>query len=103
MGQPPWSDLRRYLENSPYFRADRIRTPILIIHGRDDSACPVDDAERMFSALKRLGRTAQLSVYEGQGHVIYEWEPKQAIDAAGRTLDFLQRHMGKDRDRLIGR
>lgn len=103
MGQPPWSDLRRYLENSPYFRTDRIRTPMLIIHGRDDSTCPVDGAERMFSALKRLGRTAQLAVYEGQSHVIYEWEPKQAIDAAGRTLDFLQRHMGKDRDRLIGR
>jgi dipeptidyl aminopeptidase/acylaminoacyl peptidase len=70
--------VRRYVENSPYFRADRIHTPILIIHGRDDSTCPVDDAERMFSALKRLGRTAQLAVYEGQGHVIYEWESKQA-------------------------
>ena len=95
MGQPPWSDLRRYLDNSPYFRADRIRTPLLIIHGRDDGACPVqrrrDDVQ---SALKRLGRTAQLAVYEGEGHVIYDWEPKQAIDAAERMLDFLRRHLG---------
>ena len=103
MGQPPWSDLRRYVDNSPYCRADRIRTPMLIIHGRDDSACPVADAEKMFGALKRLGRTAQLAVYEGQGHVVYEWEVKQAVDAAGRTLDFLQRHLAKGRDLPIGR
>ena len=45
MGQPPWSDLRRYLDNSPYYRADRIRTPLLIIHGREDPACPVNEAE----------------------------------------------------------
>jgi dipeptidyl aminopeptidase/acylaminoacyl peptidase len=103
MGQPPWSDLRRYLDNSPYFRADRLRTPILLIHGRDDSSCPAEGAERMFSALKRLGRTAQLAVYEGQGHVIYEWEPGQAADAAERVLDFLRRHLASDRDQSVNR
>lgn len=97
MGQPPWGDLRRYVDNSPYFRADRIRTPILLIHGRDDGGCPAEGAERMFAALKRLGRTAQLAVYEGQGHVIYEWEPGQAADAAERVLDFLRRHLAGDR------
>ena len=95
MGQPPWTDLRRYLDNSPFFRADRIRTPMLLIHGRADSSCPVAGAEGMYAALKRLDRTAQLAVYEGQGHVVYEWEPKQAIDATGRTLDFLRRHTEK--------
>ncbi len=98
MGQPPWSDLRRYVENSPYFRADRIHTPILLIHGRDDEGCPVAGAEKMFIALKRLDRTAQLAVYEGQGHVVYDWDQKQAIDAAQRMLDFVGRHLGKARD-----
>lgn len=99
MGQPPWSDLRRYVDNSPYFRADRILTPLLIVHGRVDSACPVDDAEKMFGALKRLGRTAQLAVYEGEGHVVYEWDPKHAADATERMLDFLRRHLGERHDR----
>ena len=95
MGQPPWSDLRRYVDNSPFFRADRIHTPILLIHGRDDDGCPVHDAEKMFMALKHLDRTAQLAVYEDQGHVVYEWEQKQAIDAAERMLDFLHHHLRK--------
>ena len=74
-------------------RADRIHTPLLIVHGRDDLTCPVSDAEKMFSALHRLGRTAQLAVYEGEGHAIHEWDSKGAIDAADRMLDFLRRQM----------
>ena len=101
MGQHPWSDLRRYLDNSPYYRADRIRTPLLIIHGRDDTTCAVNDAEKMFSALRRLGRTAQLAVYEGEGHAIFAWEQKQAVDAAERMLDFLRRHLGTGRDPAV--
>ena len=55
------------------------------------------------SALRRLGRTAQLVVYEDQGHAIWEWEPKQAVDATGRMLDFLRRHLGMGRDPSNGR
>ncbi len=98
MGQPPWSDLRRYVDNSPYHRADRIRTPLLIVHGRDDGAGQADDAEKMFGALKRLGRTAQLAIYDGQGHVISEWAPEQAVDVTGRILDFLRRHTENARE-----
>ena len=95
MGQPPWSDLRRYLDNSPYYRADRIRTPLLIIHGREDRASPATQAEMMFIGLKRLGRTAQLAVYEGEGHVISRWEPEHAVDASDRVLSFLRRYTSK--------
>jgi acetyl esterase/lipase len=93
MGRPLWDDARRYVENSPYFRADRIHTPLLLIHGGADRTCPVQDAEKMFNALRRLGRTAQLAVYEGEGHVPFTWELKNATDATRRMLDFLARHM----------
>jgi dipeptidyl aminopeptidase/acylaminoacyl peptidase len=93
MGRPLWDDTRRYVENSPYFRADRIHTPLLMLHGSADRTCPVQDAEKLFNALRRLGRTAQLAVYEGEGHVLFTWEPKNAIDATRRMLDFLGRHL----------
>lgn len=97
MGQPPWSDPKRYLDNAPYYRADRIHTPLLLIHGREDLACPARQSEMMFMGLRRLGRTAQLAVYEGEGHVISRWEPEHAIDAADRVLSFLQRYTKKER------
>jgi len=103
MGHPPWSDLKRYLDNSPYYRVDRIHTPLLLIHGREDRACPATQSEMMFVGLRRLGRAAQLAVYEGEGHVITDWDPGHAADAADRVLTFLRRHTGRGGGAPTGR
>jgi dipeptidyl aminopeptidase/acylaminoacyl peptidase len=93
MGTHPWGDLRRYLTNSPYFRADYIRTPLLMLHGAIDYTCPVEDARKMFNALKRLNRPAELAVYDGEGHVVYGWSRVNAVDATERMLRFLETHL----------
>ena len=95
MGNHPWGDLRRFLANSPYYQADKIHTPLLLIHGKKDDACPVQGAERMFNALKRLGRVAELAVYEGEGHVPGSWSQVNAVDATQRMVDFLGKHVLK--------
>jgi len=92
MGTHPWANMTRYLENSPYYRADKIFTPILLIHGDKDFA--YHDAQKLFSALRRLERPVQLATYEGMGHVIYEWTRPNAIDAAQRIVEFLRKHLG---------
>jgi dipeptidyl aminopeptidase/acylaminoacyl peptidase len=94
MGTHPWSDLGRYLANSPYYLADRIRTPLLLVHGRQDETCPALEAEKMFNALKRLGRTAELAIYDGEGHAPNEWARENVVDAAKRIVAFLARHLG---------
>ncbi len=92
MGTHPWADLRRYLDNSPYYQADKIETPLLLVHGDEDDA--IGDARKMFTALERLGKTAQLAVYRGEGHVPREWSLANAADAARRIVEFLGRHLG---------
>jgi dipeptidyl aminopeptidase/acylaminoacyl peptidase len=92
MGTHPWANVMRYLENSPYYRADRIRTPLLLIHGDKDEA--YHDAQKLFSALRRLDRPVQLATYGGMGHVIYEWTRPNAVDAAQRIVDFIRTHLG---------
>jgi dipeptidyl aminopeptidase/acylaminoacyl peptidase len=91
MGTHPWAALPRYLENSAYYQADKIRTPLLIVHGDEDNAYP--DAEKLFSALRRLDQTVQLAVYHGQGHVISSWTLPNATDAAARIVAFFDRHV----------
>ncbi|WP_222990471.1 S9 family peptidase [Sphingomonas colocasiae] len=92
LGQTLWDDPARFVANSPYFLADRIRTPLLIIQG---SADPVGsfEAGKMFAALRRLGREAELAVYAGEGHQPSDWRPKLALDQVERTLDFMDRHL----------
>ncbi|MCZ0935422.1 MAG: prolyl oligopeptidase family serine peptidase [Gemmatimonadetes bacterium] len=92
MGTHPWADVRRYLDNSPYYNADKISTPVLIVHGTEDMA--YHDAGKLFSALRRLGKPAQLASYLDQGHVISSWRRSSAIDAARRMVEFYRRHLG---------
>lgn len=93
MGTHPWAAPHRYRENSPYHRADRIRTPLLLIHGSTDDVCPVADAGKMYNALTRLGQDVELAIYDGEGHVLHEWSRPNAVDALQRSLDFLDRHL----------
>ncbi len=95
MGTHPWANLQRYVTNSPYYQADKIHTPLLLIHGRKDDTCPVQEAEKMFNALKRLEREAELAIYDGEGHVPGQWALVNAVDASQRMLDFLARHLGR--------
>ena len=69
MGSPPWKDLDRYLRNSPYIHADKVTTPLLMIHGELDSY-PLAQAEKFYVALNRMGKRAKLVRYLAEGHVV---------------------------------
>ena len=93
MGTHPWAALDRYIANSPYYQAAKIHTPLLLIHGEKDGACPVLEAKKMFNALKRLDRDAELAIYAGEGHVAGRWALANSVDATERMLSFLGAHM----------
>ena len=67
MGTPPWDAVRQYADASPYWLADRIHTPLLLITA-DRDYVPMTQSERMFTALHRQGRRARLIAYWGEGH-----------------------------------
>lgn len=93
LGQPIWDDPLRYIQNSPYYLADRIRTPILIIQGTEDFG-GASESGKMFAALRRLNRPVELALYQGGGHVPAHWPLSQAVDQMARTIEFLGRHIG---------
>jgi len=68
MGGPPWSDPDRYVRNSPLFQADRIRTPILIMHGDRDMG--LGQAESLFSALWRQNKDVRFLTWWGESHTV---------------------------------
>src|SRR5262249_54259389 len=66
---PPWRESARYVRNSPVWQADKVTTPLLLLHGDQDTFA-LAQPEEMFSALLRQGKDAELAIYWGQGHVI---------------------------------
>jgi dipeptidyl aminopeptidase/acylaminoacyl peptidase len=67
MQTTPWKRPDLYIENSPFFRVDRISTPLMIVQG-DQDYVPMIQGEQMFNALRRLGRRVDFVRYWGEGH-----------------------------------
>lgn len=86
MGAPPWMDVQRYVRNSPLFYADRIQTPLLLVHG-DYDFVNVSEAEQMFNALHRQGRDALFLRYWGEEHTLTS--PANMRDLWQRTFAWL--------------
>jgi dipeptidyl aminopeptidase/acylaminoacyl peptidase len=68
IGGSPWEFPTRYIENSPLFYADRIATPLFIMHNDADGAVPWYQGIEMFIAMRRLGKEAYLINYNGDAH-----------------------------------
>jgi dipeptidyl aminopeptidase/acylaminoacyl peptidase len=68
MGCTPWEDRLQWIENSPVFYLNKVDTPLLLLHGDLDSVS-IQQAEEMFSGLKRLNKTVEFARYWGEGHV----------------------------------
>jgi dipeptidyl aminopeptidase/acylaminoacyl peptidase len=68
IGGTLWEYPLRYIENSPIFMADRVTTPLLMIHNDADDAVPWYQGIEYFLALRRLNKEVYLFSYNGQPH-----------------------------------
>ena len=96
MGGSPWEYRERYLENSPSLYLDRVKTPLLIIHGSKDDAVPVFLADSVFTGLRRLGKPVTYVRYEGETHWEGTWSYPNQLDALERTIGWFDRHLKAD-------
>jgi dipeptidyl aminopeptidase/acylaminoacyl peptidase len=74
IGADLWSARDKYIANSPVFFADKINTPLLILHNDQDGAVPWYQGIELFVALRRLEQPAWLLNYNGDPH----WVMKDA-------------------------
>ncbi|MBC3881501.1 prolyl oligopeptidase family serine peptidase [Undibacterium sp. LX40W] len=68
IGGTPWDSTSKYVENSPIFQIDKVKTPYLTVHNDDDDAVPWYQAIEFFSALRRLNKEAYWFNYNGEKH-----------------------------------
>ena len=79
----------RHDELSPISYVSKIRTPVLMLHGQDDTNVPVGQATYFHRALSHYGVEHELVVYPREGHLIAERDHQ--IDALRRTRAWFDR------------
>jgi dipeptidyl aminopeptidase/acylaminoacyl peptidase len=68
IGEPLVDAPLKYIENSPVFFANRVTTPLLMIHNDADDAVPWYQGIELFLAMRRQGKEAYLFNYNGEFH-----------------------------------
>ncbi len=91
IGATLWEAPMKYLENSPVFMADRVKTPLLMIANDQDDAVPWYQGIEYYLALRRLGKECYLLNYNGQPHNLTN--RAAARDFAARMFQFFEHHL----------
>lgn len=84
-------DTSRYDANSPHRFADRIRTPMLVIHGERDFRVPAAEGIRLFTILQLQGVPSQFLYFPDEGHWILK--PQNVRLWYQTVLAFLEHHV----------
>ncbi len=91
IGGTLWEKPFRYIENSPVFFADKVETPLLIMHNDADGAVPWYQGIEMFMAMRRLSKPVWMLVYNGEAHNLTRWPNR--MDLSVRMYQFFDHYL----------
>jgi dipeptidyl aminopeptidase/acylaminoacyl peptidase len=82
---------------SPMAVVGQVTTPTLVMHSELDFRCPLEQATRYYSALKRQGTEAELLVFPGENHELTRsGQPRHRVERFDAVLDWWRRHLPVD-------
>ena len=58
---------------------DALTAPLLLVHGANDTNVPPSESQQMFDALRALGRTVELLMFDDDGHEIDKRENRAVL------------------------
>ncbi|HZG68702.1 MAG TPA: S9 family peptidase [Herpetosiphonaceae bacterium] len=83
---------REFLESiAPINHVDKIRVPLMVIHGANDPRVPLGEAEQLVAALRQREVPVELLVFDDEGHGVIKLKNKQVAYPA--IIDFLAKHL----------
>ncbi|MGE3804491.1 MAG: alpha/beta fold hydrolase, partial [Gemmataceae bacterium] len=85
---------REFLEKiSPIKHVDKIKCPMLVIHGANDPRVPVGEAEQIVAALKKRNVPVEYLRFEDEGHGLGKL--KNRLEAYPKMVAFLDKYVKK--------
>ncbi len=87
----PYENLKLFIERSPMTHIKNVRTPTLILCGKEDVIDPIAQCYQFHRGLKRYGVETELVVYPREGHGIRE--EKHQIDVLNRVINWFEKYL----------
>jgi len=78
---------------SPIHRIDRLRAPLLVVHGGQDTNVPVQESEQVVAALARRGVEHRYLLFQDEGHELLATPNRVAFVRA--AVDWTVRHLAR--------
>jgi dipeptidyl aminopeptidase/acylaminoacyl peptidase len=90
-------DVETYLRMSPWTYAERIETPLLILHSENDLRCNIEQAEQLFTTLRLLRKDVELVRFPAESHELTRsGNPVHRVQRFELLLEFFDRHLKTD-------
>lgn len=93
MGVEVWENPQFLWEQSPVAHATRIQTPLLLIHQENDYRVPIEQAEQLFTLLRRTGGTTRLIRFPREGHEMTRTgEPQHRLQSLQAMMAWFEQY-----------
>ncbi len=94
LGAFVYEDVDAYLSISPATYADRIHTPLLILHSENDLRCAVEQAEHLFVTLRLLKRPVEFVRFPEESHELTRsGSPAHRVQRFQIVLEWFDRYL----------
>lgn len=88
------TDPQAIAAQSPFAVVSQVRTPTFVVHSELDFRCPLEQATRYYTALKRQGTPAEMLVFPGENHELTRaGQPRHRIERFAAVLDWWDRYL----------
>jgi dipeptidyl aminopeptidase/acylaminoacyl peptidase len=93
-GALPWDNMQWYIDHSPLTYAKNITTPLLILHAEDDLRCGIEQAEQLFTALKRQRKEVLFVRFPDETHEMSRsGKPRHRLERFRYILDWFAKYL----------
>ncbi|HKI78116.1 MAG TPA: S9 family peptidase [Ignavibacteriaceae bacterium] len=90
--EKPIDKNNQYINRSPAFYVQNIKTPTLIMHGDSDIYTNVSNSREMYQALSKTGVPVEFVIYPGAGHGLRK-EPNQYVNVVERATNWFEKYI----------
>ncbi|MFH2036666.1 MAG: S9 family peptidase [Candidatus Zixiibacteriota bacterium] len=78
---------------SPIYKADKIKTPLLVIHGENDPRVPIGEARQIIEAIQKNGGVVDSLIFSDEGHGVDKLENR--LEVYRKMVEFFDANLKK--------